>query len=71
MSPSCKGNDKKRKKLMCDNGNDKKRSIKKQRITKEKKPKRGNLHDNEKEQLRIYKGKEKKAMRDNPNNEQK
>ena len=43
----------------------------KNRITKEKKPKRGNLHDNEKEQLRIYKGKEKKAMRDNLDNEQK
>ena len=28
MSPSCKGNDKKRKKLMCDNGNDKKGALK-------------------------------------------
>ena len=39
-------------------------------ITKEKKIKRGNLDNNEKEQLRKYK-KRKKAMRENLDDEQK
>ena len=70
INRSSKENDKKRKKLMCDNISDEEKERLKKIITKEK-TKRDNLDDNEKEQLRKYEKIKKKAILDNLGDEQK